>query len=850
MPRQVPFTEYEAALLLDAYLKTLSGEKGRMESVRDCSMQLRQMALNAGSEIDDICRNVNGISFQMASMESAYQGHTIMKPATRLFTEIVLLYRNDAARYQQLLKEAKGMASAKIDMDQSDAATTVSFRHINSMAFSKPVSLSYFGEVKPESSWKGLYVDACKSLLDDYPDIFTRLKAESLHGSGKTWLVDAENLHLLAVPKQLEEGLFVETNRNAFDLVKNLKWLLDECSVDYENVVITYTNKDGKKEASVPAPVTTSAFQKKQYYRQDKEDFYRWLQNDQHMAEGTCRSYVSAIRSAEHFAEEHGLASRKLYTCDPTVAKATADELFSNAEFIQYNNDQHNHFRAAITKLLAFYGSNWSPVEASTPRTFERSPLQTKETTIDVAPCKAILVEYFPKGYRLESALDMKRMRRYYEELTGKALDLNQAILETAIRNCGIVYDGRLYMPQNMLSDEMRDQILFFIERCFDEGRSAVYYEAVFREFSEKLLDHNIFNADMLKAYLTYYVSDQYYMGRSYLAKEYRDDVDPIDEVRQCLKQYDFPVQVDELCDSLSHITEERIRFILGSNGEFVRNSKGEYFHADSLELTKEELENIAAIIDSTIEEHEFISGNELYDAIQTKYPYTFEKNAVFSVIGWRDALKYKFGDRFSFVGNIVSRAGTSLSMSDVFAEYGKGRQRFSIDELEQFAESIGTTIYFDSLYTNAIRISHEWFTSKGGAKFSVKETDAVLDRFCDGDYIPLQDVKEFALFPESSFPWTEYLLEQYVAFYSEKFYLMHGNYNKNCTVGAIVRKTCRFDSFDDLVTDILAHNDVSLQKKKVLDYLAENGYIARRSYTNIETIMINARAMRNQKEK
>ena len=850
MPKQVPFTEYEAALLLDAYLKTLSGEKGRIESARDCSVQLRQMALNAGSEIDDIYRNVNGISFQMASMESAYQGHTIMKPATRLFTEIVLLYRNDAARYQQLLKEARGVASAKIDMDQSDAATTVSFRHINSMAFSKPVSLSYFGKVKPESSWKGLYVDACKSLLDDYPDVFTRLKAESLHGLGKTWLVDTENLHLLAVPKQLEEGLFVETNRSASDLVKNLKWLLDECSVDYENVIITYTSKDEKKEASAPALATTATFQKKQNCRQGKGDFYRWLQDDQHMAEGTCRSYVSAIRSAERFAEEHGLASRKLHTCDPAVAKATADELFSTAEFIQYNNDQHNRFRAAITKLLAFYGSNWSPVETSMPRTFERRPLQTEEISIDVAPYKVILMEHFSKGYRLESALDMKRMRRYYEELTGKALDLNQATLEAAIRNCGIVYDGRLYMPQNMLSDEMRDQILSFIERCFDEGRSAVYYEAVFRDFLEELLDHNIYNADMLKAYLTYYVSDQYYIGRSYLAREYRDDVDPIDEVRQCLKQYDSPVQIDEFCDSLPHITEDRIRSILGSNGEFVRNSKGEYFHADSLELTEEELENIAAIIDSAIEEHEFISGNELYDAIQAKYPYTFEKNDVFSAIGWRDALKYKFGDRFSFVGNIVSRAGTPLSMSDVFAEYGKGRQHFSIDELERFAESIGTTIYFDSLYTNAIRISHKWFASKDGAKFSVKETDAVLDRFCDGDYIPLQDVKEFALFPESSFPWTEYLLEQYVAFYSEKFYLMHGNYNKSCAVGAIVRKTCRFDSFDDLVTDILAHNDVSLQKKAVLDYLAENGYIARRSYTNIEALMINARAMRNQKEK
>lgn len=163
-------------------------------------------------------------------------------------------------------------------------------------------------------------------------------------------------------------------------------------------------------------------------------------------------------------------------------------------------------------------------------------------------------------------------------------------------------------------------------------------------------------------------------------------------------------------------------------------------------------------------------------------------------MIGWRDALKYKLADRFSFVGNIISRAGTSLSMSNVFAEYGKGRQRFSLDELEQFADSIGTTIYFDSLYTNAIRISHKWFVSKESARFSVLETDAVLDRFCDGNYMPIGDATAFALFPDASYPWTEYLLEQYVAFFSEKFYLMHGNYNKNCAVGAIVTFVFMFE--------------------------------------------------------
>ena len=100
MARQVAFTKYEAALLLDAYLKVLSGELSRMDSVKECSRMLRLMAVNSGIEIDDIYRNVNGISFQMASMESAYQGRTIMKPATRLFTEMANLYMTDKKEYQ------------------------------------------------------------------------------------------------------------------------------------------------------------------------------------------------------------------------------------------------------------------------------------------------------------------------------------------------------------------------------------------------------------------------------------------------------------------------------------------------------------------------------------------------------------------------------------------------------------------------------------------------------------------------------------------------------------------------------------------------------------------------------
>lgn len=337
MPRQEAFNEYEAALLLDAYLKVLRGEKSRKASIQECSTQLRQMALNTGKHIDDIYRNINGITFQLSSMESAYQGRTIMKPATRLFTQVVDLYRNDKEKYQMLLIKAKEIANTKEDSeavfmswlsenvsgaqlselymslheieeqakkdnliklslyenfdptsikriknsiegsrvfkythkrqwrrillaldyllkysiqlrrgqknvvserivfdkvstnkdstfapvekdndfieqrrDDSKSENSkltviptseaiIDFENIEDIIFSKPVSLSYFGEAKQESSWKDAYVDACKYLFDDYPHIFESFKEESLSGSINTWIVDEKHLRRIYI---------------------------------------------------------------------------------------------------------------------------------------------------------------------------------------------------------------------------------------------------------------------------------------------------------------------------------------------------------------------------------------------------------------------------------------------------------------------------------------------------------------------------------------------------------------------------------------------------------------------------------------------------------------------------
>lgn len=112
--KQPQWDIYEAVILLDGYLEALQNKKPKLQIIKRVSSELRQMAVKKGIIIDDIYRNENGISYQMKSMESAYKGHTIYTPATKLFKETVEIYQNERKRYEKLLEMAKGMIDTYI----------------------------------------------------------------------------------------------------------------------------------------------------------------------------------------------------------------------------------------------------------------------------------------------------------------------------------------------------------------------------------------------------------------------------------------------------------------------------------------------------------------------------------------------------------------------------------------------------------------------------------------------------------------------------------------------------------------------------------------------------------------
>lgn len=74
------------------------------------------------------------------------------------------------------------------------------------------------------------------------------------------------------------------------------------------------------------------------------------------------------------------------------------------------------------------------------------------------------------------------------------------------------------------------------------------------------------------------------------MSLERRTSVDSIENVRTCLKEHSSLMKADDLCKRLSNIPPDRIRTLLGIHGEFVRNSKGECFHADLFSVTDEDI--------------------------------------------------------------------------------------------------------------------------------------------------------------------------------------------------------------------------------------------------------------------
>lgn len=838
MALRIPWDIEEAVLMLDMLLKSIDGKLTRKEAIRQVSEKLRRRAVNRGITIDDIFRNENGITFQMSALEVAYTGRkTKLKQPTKLFVETVNLYRNHRELYEEILKEAENVVEPTSVQDEF-----CSYLSMQMPTFQLSDAYLMLSDIE----------SFCLERKILQNKLFETTDLETIKRVVQT--VDSNRVFRFTYKQNLKKMSTVIHAYYTFlksykpDEEKEAKLIIQDAIPSLPDADSMKQKDDAVSPQDISVPATERT---KLTDLEERQKFNDWMLSSG-MSKATIASYMSSFGQCVKSVANYKLCETSLWNVSNAEdASHIYDQLFGISEFYEYNKQQHNRFSAAFRKFIE-YRSGGSPasLKPSQPARFaiEKMPTRRQENDPVLIRYKELLDKYFQKGFRMESSLDMKKLRRFYQEQYGAELSDEDDLVCQGISSVTILHDGKAYLPDSMLSQEKKEKLLQYIEDRFSSGCDAIYYGALFTEFEEAFQGERIYTPEMLKTYLSYINKGNYVLQRSYLAKDYTVQMNPEDDIREYLKEAAGPVEVKRLAAELSYIPEQKIKFALSTNSDFIWNTTGEYFYEDCVHFSYSELEWISQFILDGIEERDFVTGNELVEAVEAHFSDIKEMYQWISPVGMRNVIGYKLNDRFSFNGNIISKYGEDLSMAEVYAKYCRKHSRFTLDELNVLKQELGSTIYFDEIYANSLRISQNEFVSQDMAQFDVEATDEAIGRICTGQYMSLQEIRDFGTFPYAGYPWNEYLLEHFVANYSQKFMLLHIGYSANVCAGAIVKQASSFKDFNDLLVDILANSNIVLDEDSALEYLRQQGYIARRRYSDIGRIVTEAKVVRSKK--
>lgn len=461
---------------------------------------------------------------------------------------------------------------------------------------------------------------------------------------------------------------------------------------------------------------------------------------------------------------------------------------------------------------------------------------------------KKVLSKKFQKGIRLNSAIDKKRFYKSYEEIIGSSLDIVDDNFYNIVTSCGIEFDGKIYVASELIPSNLQDEIDSFIDETIESGKEFVFYESLFRHFKEELLDTPIANVPMLCTWLQYKYEKEFYFDKEYMTRDRYIDIDH-DVISYMREQWQVKSE-DEVVKALDYLPEDSVRTAFNRNTNvLIAATRGMRFHIDKFEVNEEELKDIIFIIETTIEKFQFIGADELFDCIHQKLPQLISNNSDIPELGIRKALAVLLADKFDFNNAVISKKGVKLSAREALLAFAKSHEEFTLEEVDKLAQSLGTVInyHLEPLLEYCIRINDKEFVAKDKVHFDVDSIDKYIKEHIDHEVysIPLKSIRNFATFPECNYPWTSRLLESYLMTASNQFKLYISDYlNKNNVCGVVSFKVSDL-SFNNLIVIALAKNNVKLAKEEALEFLATEGYIVQRRYSDIEEILTKARQLR-----
>lgn len=535
-----------------------------------------------------------------------------------------------------------------------------------------------------------------------------------------------------------------------------------------------------------------------------------------------------------------------LFTNGESGISHTSNLFRETVELYQDNKDE-------FYSILEIANSKYEPVViddySSKFKSTHSLVREGQHTSINEAPqhryssrkLRDLLVKRFPKGYKLGSFVEVSRLKKFYHEEYGEELDMEIRDIDEDVKSCGIEHDGRVYLPELVLQEQKKDDLLAYINSFYEKGGTVIFYSVLFLHFKDQFLDSHILNDRMLREYLEYINTGEWSFFDLYFSLDKNANINLLDEVVGFVKEQGGSVSEDEVVMGLSYYPEQLLRDAFDErNTSLVSCGRNLRFHIDNFVITNRELVLIENIIQKAISSYKFITFNELLKDMKMMVPNVIDNNLVYTEIGIRNALSIKLHSKFHFYNSIISSIQHPIRSEDAFIEIAK-RPHYTMDDVKALAESCGSlpNLYLEPMLRYSVRVDKDNFVSKDKVHFDIEAVDNVLLKICTGDFIALSDVTMLSTLPDCEYKWTPFLLECYVAFYSSAFGLIHNKYfgQANAT-GGIVKRNGHIRDFNTLAAHAVSEAGIPLDKKAVLQFLSDKSYIVQRRYEDIDEVL------------
>ena len=225
-----------------------------------------------------------------------------------------------------------------------------------------------------------------------------------------------------------------------------------------------------------------------------------------------------------------------------------------------------------------------------------------------------------------------------------------------------------------------------------------------------------------------YECNGSFYFTYQVFAKRGREP-SVIDDCRKVLRDHGGAMAVDDVANVLWFIPRDLVYHNLSVDREALNIDTGVWMLAEHFPLSKEDANQIAAVLDEYLLSQDFIQQVDILPLLQKRLPSIADNLSGLHFKAIFNILYYYLNDRFSFSNAIISPKGAKLDFTVLFRTFAKEHEQFTLDELSAYAAELKVPIYWHSTYMGgAVRISKTDFVSRAKITFDVTATDKVLE--------------------------------------------------------------------------------------------------------------------------